>query len=285
MNREVAKRIILYALVVLAALYIVTPYMWVVMISFMQEREATQLHWIPREPTLENYTMYFRVYGDSAEIGAATARQFPRAIANSLIIAGSVMFINLFFGSLAAYALARMNFGGNLALLLFYLGSRSVPGVAIMIPMYLVMRSYGLLDTHLAVILAHVTFTLPFTIWILKGYFQTVPLDLERAARVDGCSRLGALFRIFLPVTTPGMIAVGIFSFISSWGEFFFALLFTSTIFSKPVTVVASDFAQEIQIDFTIIAAGGVLVVLLPIILAFIFQRFIIHGIGGAVTG
>ena len=195
------------------------------------------------------------------------------------------MFINLFFGSLTAYALARMNFGGNLALLLFYLGSRSVPGVAMMIPMYLVMRSYGLLDTHIAVILAHVTFTLPFTIWILKGYFQTAPLDLERAARVDGCSRLGALFRIFLPVTTPGMIAVGIFSFISSWGEFFFALLFTSTISSKPVTVVASDFAQEIQIDFTIIAAGGVLVVLLPIILAFIFQRFIIHGIGGAVTG
>ena len=134
MNREIAKRIILYALVVLATLYIVTPYMWVVMISFMQEREATQLHWIPREPTLENYTMYFRVHGDSAEIGAATARQFPRAIANSLIIGGSVMFINLFFGSLAAYALARMNFGGNLALLLFYLGSRSVPGVAIMIP-------------------------------------------------------------------------------------------------------------------------------------------------------
>ena len=105
------------------------------------------------------------------------------------------------------------------------------------------------------------------------------------SALSDGCSRLGALFRIFLPVTTPGMIAVGIFSFISSWGEFFFALLFTSTISSKPVTVVASDFAQEIQIDFTIIAAGGVLVVLLPIILAFIFQRFIIHGIGGAVTG
>ncbi|MCZ6679446.1 MAG: carbohydrate ABC transporter permease, partial [Candidatus Poribacteria bacterium] len=266
-------------------LYIITPYLWIVLVSFMHEREATQLHWIPREPTMENYKMYFRVHSGSAEVGAATARQFPRAIANSLIIGGSVMFINLFFGSLAAYALARVNFGGNLALLLFYIGSRSVPGVAIMIPMYLVIRRYGLLDTHLAVILAHSTFTLPFTIWILKGYFQTVPLDLERAARVDGCSRIGALFRVFLPVTAPGMVAVGIFSFIASWGEFLFALLFTSTIFSKPVTVLASDFAQELQIDFTIIAAGGVLVVLLPVVLAFIFQRYIIHGIGGAVTG
>jgi multiple sugar transport system permease protein len=284
-DRGVIKRISLYALVILATLYIITPYLWIVLVSFMEEREAVQQHWIPREPTLENYALYFRINSSEADIGAATARQFPRAIVNSLIIGGSVMFINLFFGSLAAYALARVNFGGNLALMMFYLGSRSVPGVAIMIPMYLVIRSYGLLDTHFAVILAHSTFTLPFTIWILKGYFQTVPLDLERAARVDGCSRLGALFRVFLPVTTPGMIAVGIFSFINSWGEFLFALLFTSTMSSKTVTVVASDFAQELQIDFTTIAAGGVLVVLLPIILAFIFQRFIIHGIGGAVTG
>ena len=285
MDRGIIKRTGLYALVILATLYIITPYLWIVLVSFMEEREAVQQHWIPREPTLENYSLYFRINSREADIGAATARQFPRAIVNSLIIGGSVMFINLFFGSLAAYALARVNFGGNLALMMFYLGSRSVPGVAIMIPMYLVIRSYGLLDTHFAVILAHSTFTLPFTIWILKGYFQTVPLDLERAARVDGCSRLGALFRVFLPVTTPGMIAVGIFSFISSWGEFLFALLFTSTMSSKTVTVVASDFAQELQIDFTTIAAGGVLVVLLPIILAFIFQRFIIHGIGGAVTG
>ena len=212
MNREVVKRTILYVLVLIAALYIIIPYLWVVLVSFMQEREAIQLHWIPREPTLENYAMYFQIYGESAEIGAATARQFPRAIVNSFIIGGMVMFINLFFGSLAAYALARMNFWWQpRAAVVLSRFAQCVPGVAIMIPMYLVMRSYGLLDTHIAVILAHVTFTLPFTIWILKGYFQTVPLDLERAARVDGCSRLGALFRVFLPVTTPGMIAVGIF--------------------------------------------------------------------------
>ncbi len=285
MNKAIIKRLALYFLVVLATLYILTPFLWVVLVSFMHEREVTQMHWIPHQPTLQSYEIYFHAHTKNLDIGTATAQQFPRAIANSLVIASSVMVLNLFFGSLAAYALARINFAGKLALMLFYLGSRSVPGIAIMIPMYLLVRSYGLLDTHLAVILAHVTFTLPFTIWILKGYFQTVPLDLERAARVDGCSQIGALFRVFLPVTTPGMIAVGIFSFISSWGEFFFALLFTSTISSKPVTVVASDFAQELQVDFTVIAAGGVLVVLLPIILAFIFQRFIIHGISGAVTG
>jgi multiple sugar transport system permease protein len=285
MKPSLSKRIILYGLALLAALYLVVPFLWVALTSFKPEREVSQLHWIPQEPTLENYALYFDTDNRSAAVGAAIARQFPRAIANSLIIGLAVALINLFFGSLAAYALARVDFKGSLLLMLFYLGSRSVPGVAIMIPMYLVIRSYGLLDTHLAVILAHSTFTLPFSVWILKGYFQTVPLELELAARVDGCSRLGALFRIFLPVTTPALAAVGIFAFIASWGEFLFALLFTSTLHAKTATVLASDFAQETQVPFSLIAAGGVLVILLPIALAFLFQRFIIHGISGSVKG
>ena len=288
----VKYRIGLYLLSFLSMLYLVTPFLWVVLVSFMEEREANQHHWIPRHPTFDNYWPYLSKGSVTAEdktvgdaVGGFTARQFPRAIINSLLNASLVMAMNLFFGSLAAYALARVDFSGKFVLLLFYLGTRSVPGVAIMVPMYLLIRGYGLLDTHLAIILAHTTFTLPFTIWILKGYFQTIPIDLERSARIDGCTRLGALFRVFMPVATPGMIAVGVFAFISSWGEFFFALLLTSSIGSKPVTVLISDFAQELQVDFTLIAAGGVLVVLIPIVLAFIFQRFIIHGIGGAVTG
>ena len=279
------RRASLYLYALVATIYLTLPFAWVTAVSFMPEREVTQERWWPEEPTFGNYSIYFLVDGRSADVGAAIARQFPRAIANSLIIGTAVMLLNLTCGSLAAYALSRLPFRGNLLLLLFYLGSRSVPGVAIMIPMYLLMRSYGLLDTHLSVILSHTTFTLPFTIWILKGYFQTVPQDLERAARVDGCTPIGALLRIFLPVTTPGLVAVGIFAFIASWGEFLFALLFTTTIASRPVTVLASDFAQELQVPFTVIAAGGVLVILLPLVLSFIFQRLIIQGIGGSVTG
>ncbi|MDE2845593.1 MAG: carbohydrate ABC transporter permease [Gemmatimonadota bacterium] len=279
------RRASLYIYALAAVIYLTLPFAWVAAVSFMPEREVTQQRWWPEEPTIGNYSLYFDVEGGSADVGAAIARQFPRAIINSLIIGTAVMLLNLTCGSLAAYALSRLPFRGNLLLLLFYLGSRSVPGVAIMIPMYLLMRSYGLLDTHLSVILSHTTFTLPFTIWILKGYFQTVPLDLERAARVDGCTPLGALLRVFLPVTTPGLVAVGIFAFIASWGEFLFALLFTTTIASRPVTVLASDFAQELQVPFTVIAAGGVLVILLPLVLSFLFQRLIIQGIGGSVTG
>ena len=214
------KRAVLSVLALLAAGYLLAPFVWLGLTGFKPEREVSQAHWIPQQPTWENYRMYFALDSRDGDVGAATARQFPRAIANSLLIGFAVVGINLFFGSLAAYALARVRFGGSMVLLLFYLGSRSVPGVAIMIPMYLVVRSYGLLDTHLAVILAHSTFTLPFSIWILKGYFSTIPADLELAARVDGCSRLGALFRVFLPVARPALVAVGIFAFIGSWNAF-----------------------------------------------------------------
>ena len=158
----VKYRIGLYLLSFLSILYLVTPFLWVVLVSFMEEREANQHHWIPRHPTFDNYWPYLSKGSVTAEdktvgdaVGGFTARQFPRAIINSLLNASLVMAMNLFFGSLAAYALARVDFSGKFVLLLFYLGTRSVPGVAIMVPMYLLIRGYGLLDTHLAIILAH----------------------------------------------------------------------------------------------------------------------------------
>src|SRR5262245_30434639 len=155
----------------------------------MTEREQQQGRWFPREPMLANYRAYLAPNPREWDIGFATARSFGPAIGNSLVIAGAVTVLNLLLGALAAYALARLPTRANLPLLLFYLVSRSVPAVAIMIPMYLLVQRLGLLDHVLSVILAHCTFTLPFTVWLLKGYFQTVPVDLERAARVDGCGR------------------------------------------------------------------------------------------------
>jgi multiple sugar transport system permease protein len=273
------------ALILLAVAYLAGPFIWLMGASLMTEKEHQQARWFPRHPVVANYRAYLRPDPRDADIGMATARSFGPAMANMLVIATSVTLLNLCLGSLAAYGLARLPTRGNLALLLFYLVSRSVPAVAIMIPMYLLVQRLGLLDHVLSVILAHCTFTLPFTIWLLKGYFQTVPADLERAARVDGCSRLKALARVFLPVSAPGIVAAGIFAFIFSWGEFLFALLFTTTLRSKPLTVVASEFIAEIDIPFPLIAAGGVLAVIAPVLLAFVFQRFITRGIGGAVTG
>jgi multiple sugar transport system permease protein len=296
MRRSPLHSLLVHGLAVLACLYLVAPFVWLVGVSFSTEREYVQGRLLPSRPTAANYAAYSPGRGadpvldpskarDNALVsGLETARGFLPAIGNSILIALSVTCVNLCFGSLAAYALARVPTRANLPLLLFYLVSRSVPAVALMIPMYLLIKNVGLLDNPLAVIAAHATFTLPFTIWLLKGYFGTVPVDLERAARVDGCSRLKALMRVFLPVTAPGLVAAGIFSFIFSWGEFLYALLFT-TRYARPVTVLVSDFVAEIDIPFPLIAAGGVIAVILPVVLAFVFQRFIVRGIGGAVTG
>jgi multiple sugar transport system permease protein len=296
MRPSVGQKVLQYALVAAACLYLLAPFAWLLGASLSTEAEFSRGRVFPSRPTLEAYAAYLPAAADTAPppveeareggliLGLETARGFLPAIGNSILIALMVTFSNLWFGSLAAYGLARVQTRANLLLMLFYLVSRSVPAVALMIPMYLLVKQVGLLDNPLAVILAHTTFTLPFTIWLLKGYFQTVPVDLERAARVDGCSRLKALARVFLPVTAPGLVAAGIFSFIFSWGEFLYALLFT-TRFARPVTVLVSDFISEIDIPFPLVAAGGVIAVALPVLLAFVFQRFIVRGIGGAVTG
>ena len=289
------KRWWLYLLAILAVAYLTAPFVWLLGASFMTQREQVNGRWFPREPTLENYALYVLppqeefTLGQERDtplaLGAGTAARFGRGMRNSFAIGLAVVLFNLVLGALAAYGIARLPAKINMGLLLFYLISRSVPAVAIMIPMYLLMQQIGLLDSPVSIVLAHCYGTLPFTVWLLKGYFQTVPVDLERAARVDGCSRLKTLWRVFLPVATPGLIAAGIFAFISSWGEFLFALLFSTTMFSKTLTVLASEFVAEIEIPFPLIAAGGVIAVIVPVVLAFTFQRFIVRGIGGAVTG
>lgn len=284
-----------YLVVLLAFSYLLAPFLWMVGASLSSEKEFTKGSVLPHSPTGESY----RTYLDAAagispkaektrEVGQAlgleTARNLPGAIGNSILIALCVVLINLGLGSLAAYGLARIPSALNLPLLIFYLVSRSIPAVALMIPMYLLFKGWGLLDTPIAVVLAHSTYTLPFTIWLLKGTFQSVPLDLERAARIDGCSRMKSLLRVVLPASTPGLIAAGIFAFLFSWGEFLYAYLFT-TRHARPVTVVMSDFISEVDVPFPLIAAGTVIAVLVPVVLAFVFQRYIIRGIGGSVTG
>jgi multiple sugar transport system permease protein len=295
MRRPAHVTLGIYGFALLAAAYLTLPFVWLLGASLSSEAEFTEGRLFPGRVVTDAYAAYVPAAltpppppGDARDtakvLGLETARGFLPAIGNSILIATAVTLLNLFLGSLAAYGLARVHTRGNLTLMLFYLVSRSIPAVALMIPMYLLIQQVGLLDNPLAVILAHSTFTLPFTIWLLKGYFHTVPVDLERAARVDGCSRIKSLFRVFLPVTTPALVAAGIFSFIFSWGEFLYALLFT-TRFARPVTVLVSDFVAELEIPFPLVAAGGVIAVVVPVVLAFVFQRYIVRGIGGAVTG
>jgi multiple sugar transport system permease protein len=159
-----------------------------------------------------------------------------------------------------------------------------LPGIALIVPLYLTIRTYGLLDHLAALIITYLTFTLPFTIWLLKNYFQAIPRSLEEAALVDGCN-WGQMFRyVLLPAAAPGLVAAAMFAFMTAWNDYLFAVILTSTIASKTMPVVVAGFATDVTTERTLMAASGVLAVIPPLVMAFAFQRLIVQGLtSGAV--
>lgn len=292
--RVSARGIVVYAGAIVAFFYLLGPFAWVIISSFMTLGEATSVppHWIPQHPTLDNYVVYFNraalaSYRPETQLTVGVvAREIPTALRNSAIVAVAVAVINILVGSLTAYPFARQKFRGRGPLLMAYLVTRMVPSLALVLPVYLLMREFQLLDTHVGLIVMYLSFTLPYTIWILKNYFQTIPRELEEAAYVDGAGWLVAMERVVLPVALPGLITVGMFSFMASWGEFFYALLLTTTINARTVPVEATFLVGELGNEYGFLSGASVLAVIPPLLLALVFQRVIIQGISaGALKG
>lgn len=287
MNHRRARRLLAktgqYAFALLTAAVIIAPFYWLFISSIMGQRELLSVppHWVPLEPTFERYRAIFSVV-TSSEI----VESFKAGMVNSSIIAAWSTLIGLIVGTLAAYALARFKFRLRDPLIYAYLFTYMVPAIALVIPLYLVLSSVGLIDTKLGVILLHTTFVIPFVVWTMKGYFQTVPRDLEDAARIDGCSRFSALWRIVLPLVAPGVAATVIFSFLLSWDEFLYALIFTASLGAKTLPVALAEFSARKAVDYGLIATGGVLATLPPVLLAIAFQKYIVKGLtAGGVKG
>jgi multiple sugar transport system permease protein len=286
MTRLPWRKITLYLLAIGFAIYFVAPFYWIVATSFMHEADAVSVppQWIPQHPTLDNYAGF--VDPSKAEFASRAVENLPRAMANSAIVATATALCNLLLGVLAAYTFARIPFRGSKALLMFYLATRMIPGVTIIIPFYLLMRTLHLLDTFQALIISYTTFALPFTIWILKDYFRTIPRELEDAARVDRCSWPKMMWTVFLPIATPGLVTVTIFSFMSAWNEFMFALFLTSSIKTQTMPIIVANFATDINVQYTVMAAAGVIAVIPPLVMVLAFQRLIVRGLAaGSVKG
>ena len=282
------KKIVIYTLAVLFALYLVLPFYWIVAMSFMPEADATSVppQWIPEHPTLEHYLGFLNPSESQALVGSRAVEETPYSLMNSLVVAASTALLNLVLAIFAAYSFSRIKFRGSQVLLVVYLITRMVPGIAIIIPYYLLMRQFHLLDTYLALILSYTTFALPITIWILKDFFRSVPRELEDAARVDRCGWFRTMWSVFLPVAAPGLVAAAVFSFMTAWNEFMFALFLTSTKAAKTIPVVAANFATDFNTQYTVMAAAGVLAVIPPLVLALIFQRKLVQGMAaGSVKG
>lgn len=274
-NPKIFPRWVLWIGLAAFAVLTLTPFLWLILSSVQPSaallRSPAPL-W-PESLTLANYRKLF-----DATAGAYGV-DFVRAMVNSTVAACAATALSLFIGVPGAYAFARLWFPGRGVVLLGVLVLLMLPGIAIVIPLYLSVRELGLYDRLLGLILAYTTFALPFVLWVMQAYFRTVPMELEEAARIDGCSRFGAFLRIALPLVGPGLAAAAIFVFLMAWDEFLFALTLTSTYRAKTLPVALAEFQGRHFTDWGLMTAGGVLASLPPVAVALLMQRYLMTGL------
>ena len=278
------RSLLLFGLTIPVLIFIYFPILWLFSASLSTQVELFTVppHWIPQHPTFQNYLDIFF----PSQAASSVPRTFAVALLNSIKIASAVTIICLIIGSLAAYALVRIPFKYNRAIQLSILGTRMIPEVSLVIPLFIIASSLQLINKPIVLIIAYMSFALPFAIWLMAAFFESVPIELEDAARIDGCSRLGILFRVIMPVSVPGLVSTAMFVFLLAWDEFFYALIFTSTLAAKTAPVAIAEFIGRYAVNITGMMAGGILAALPPVILALIFQRYIVSGMtAGAVKG
>lgn len=274
--------VLIHLAAIMVGLAIIAPFALMVIASISPQSNliSRPLQWIPSTLYLDRYQEIFT--GGANSVGSA----FRSAFANTVIVASGTVAISMVVSILGAYAFARLRFRFRGTVLMIFLATYMLPQIALLIPLYLALSALQLLDTKLGLIIVDCSLVIPFTLWILSNYFVTIPEELEEAALIDGCGRMGALFRVVLPSAKPGIFAALMFSFLLAWDEFMYALIFTSSDASKTLTVAISEFAGRYTTDFGLVAAGGILAALPPVIIAVIFQRYIVSGMAaGAVKG
>ena len=295
------RRIFLFCASAVFLLYLLAPVAWLLSSSFQGEAEITSRppHWIPHQPTLENFEAIFaardrkvtyetRRKGDPATGGyiPSTARQLIPSMWNSFVVAVCVVLLNLVVAVPAAYAMAKIRFIGRSSSIYFMLTTRVIPDIALVVPLFLFIRTFGLLDHLGSLVITYLAITVPFSIFILLTYFESLPDELDKAARVDGCSRWQTMTRVYVPLALPALVAVVLFTFLTSWNEFLLALMFTQTPSSQTMPIVVASFASDFTISFAFINAAGVLAVVPPVLMAVAFERYIVSGLtAGAVKG
>ncbi|MEA2515287.1 MAG: hypothetical protein QOF33_165 [Thermomicrobiales bacterium] len=271
------RRVATYVLLVLLVILVVAPFLWMLVGSFRPTYEHLQKQgeslWIDN-PTLSNYRRLFREY------------DFARYFLNSTIVATLTATFATSISAFAGYSLARFRFPGRGLVGFLILTTQMLPTVAIIIPLFLWFKQFQLIDTYWALLIAYMAFAIPFSTWMLRGFFANIPAELEEAATIDGASQFGAFVRIVLPLSAPGLLATGIFSFILAWQEFLFAVTFTSKTELRTLTVGIAAMRGKDVVDWGLLNAG-VVVTTIPLAIMFaLVQRYLVQGLtAGAVKG
>lgn len=274
-TRNLLSLIAIYAIMLLVATIVIFPIYWMFTISLKLPKEIYRLPaLIPQNPTLDNYR------------DLIVERGFLTNIRNSLIIASSVTVVSLLISSFAAYSIVRFRyrfrgFVGRLILLTYL-----TPGSLLFIPLSIIVARLGIGNSLYGLVILYLTFSIPLSTWLLSGYFRSVPPDLEEQAMVDGTTQLGALFRILIPLSLPGLAAVGIFTFTAAWNELLFALIFITSENKRTVPLGIQYLITGDVLLWGPIMAGAVLAALPVMVLYFLAQRFMVQGMtAGSVKG
>ncbi|HVW06910.1 MAG TPA: carbohydrate ABC transporter permease [Vicinamibacterales bacterium] len=252
------------------------PFVWMAISSVTSTRELYSVppHWLPHAPTLDHYRTVL------------WASNIPRYFLNSVVISLGSTAIALVLAVFASYGFARFRFRGRRAAQAFVLVGQLLPTAAIVVPLFVILQTLGLVNTYLGLILVYTILTLPLAVWMLTSYFRAIPVELEEAAIMDGASRLAILFRITLPLSLPGIVAVVVYAFVTTWNEFIFALVFAQDASVKTLPIGIAEFMGEFTTDWGAVMAAS-LIMTLPIVIAFLLlQRLFVGGLAaGAIKG
>ena len=277
-HRRRLKSTLTMLLLALLFLFVFFPTFWMISTSLKPNKDAFEMppHWIPREWTLENF---------ADQLQDRTG--FMVYVSNGVLVSVSTAIVTIAVAVPAGYAFARLRFAAKRLLLIVILASQMFPPVIIVITLYTLYRRFGLLDTYAGLILAFTSYSLPFSVWMMRGFCETVPLEIEEAAFVDGCTRPEILWRVVLPVIQPGLIAVGLFSFLHAWNNLIFALSLTSSPAMRTIPPgFLLTYVGEFQYRWGEMFAGSVIVTLPTVILFIGLQRYLVRGLtAGAVKG
>jgi multiple sugar transport system permease protein len=257
------------------------PGFWIVLSSLRPTVEimAKPPVWIPSELSFDAYIAMFSGIGK----GGIPVIEYFR---NSLIVSITSTVIAIAIGMSGGYAFARYRFRGKSGYFLGLMLTRTVPGIALSLPLFFVYAKLGILDTHFGLILAYVALNVPFTIWLIDGFFRQVPKDLAEAAQIDGCTRWQAFWQVEFPLAGPGIASSGIFAFLTSWNEFALASNLTRSVNSKTLPVGLLDYTAEFTIDWRGMCALAVVMIIPALVLTFIVQKHLVSGLtSGAVKG
>ena len=270
MNRTPLQSILLYGTVILAAVIILFPILWLFNTALSTTAELTQLppsFW----PEDAQWEIFAKVWNE---------RPIPLWLWNSTIAAVGSVILSMTVSVLAGYSLSRFSPRGSHAMGLFILTAKMLPATLLVIPLFAIFRSVGLIGSLWTLIIAHSTLIIPFTTWMLKGYFDTIPRELEQAAMVDGCSPLGAMFRVILPVSAPGLAATALYSFVLSWADYAYARTFLVNSQSNwTANLGITTMRGEYVTDWNEIAAAAVFVAI-PIMVIYLFlERYLVGGL------